>query len=639
MIRFERHTFGPRCFVAGVRVHEWHLGLLALAGAAAAAISHLPAAATLTLGLLGAWLVAKDWHDLLPSKRDTAVWRLGIHRAPARLRRAYRGESLPAAAGWLTGAVGALNVVSALTPDVPGRLVLLTTLTGIHVPVVASGLALPAGLMLLVLAPYLARRRRRAMHAAVVILLAVGGLNLLKGLDVEEAIASWALAGLLIWGRDAFCVRHEAMSAPAMARAMVAPALTAIAAGCAALTVELWAAPSVAVVVGFGVALAVARIAFKPLAAPAHTDEAERRAAQALVEANGSDTLSFFKLRQDIQHLIASDGQAFISYRVDSGVLLCSGDPVGADDAIPALMSEVCSFAEQRGLRLGFVGGGERLRELARDAGLRSLYMGDEAIVDTAAFTLKGRPIRKVRQAVNRLSKAGYTTELRTLGDVTPTELEQLEAVSRRGLRGKPERGFSMAMDGLRGSHLDDSTVLIARDALGTPRGFLHFVPSYGSPRASLSSMRRDGDVPNGMTEFMMVRAIEEFRLRGIAELSLNFAAFARLVHDPRTRLERALGRLVSLADPFFQIESLYSFNAKFFPRWQPRYLLYEGALGLPRMALATLWVEGHLPRPPLPSIGRSRRDRHPKAIPAGAIPVAAASGVTALAMSARPSP
>jgi lysyl-tRNA synthetase class 2 len=40
-----------------------------------------------------------------------------------------------------------------------------------------------------------------------------------------------------------------------------------------------------------------------------------------------------------------------------------------------------------------------------------------------------------------------------------------------------------------------------------------------------------------------------------------------------------AVGKLLALGNRFFQIESLYRFNAKFFPRWEPRYLVYEGAL------------------------------------------------------------
>ncbi|WP_028066010.1 hypothetical protein [Solirubrobacter soli] len=49
-------------------------------------------------------------------------------------------------------------------------------------------------------------------------------------------------------------------------------------------------------------------------------------------------------------------------------------------------------------------------------------------------------------------------------------------------------------------------------------------------------------------------------------------------------------------ANPYFQIESLYTFNAKFFPRWAPRYLLHDGVTSLPRTALAAMWVEGQLP-------------------------------------------
>ena len=159
-----------------------------------------------------------------------------------------------------------------------------------------------------------------------------------------------------------------------------------------------------------------------------------------------------------------------------------------------------------------------------------------------------------------------------------------------------------MSMDSLGGEHGAGSVVVAARDPAGVVRGFLHLVPSYGRPAMSLSSMRRDRETPNGLTEFLVAQAIELLGERGVEELSLNFAAFARWMHDPRSRTERLLGRLVSLANPYFQIESLYRFNAKFFPRWEPRYLVFEPVSVL-RTGLATLWVEGQLEKPRVPRV------------------------------------
>jgi lysyl-tRNA synthetase class 2 len=122
----------------------------------------------------------------------------------------------------------------------------------------------------------------------------------------------------------------------------------------------------------------------------------------------------------------------------------------------------------------------------------------------------------------------------------------------------------------------------------------------------SLSFMRRDPRTPNGLTEFMVVSAVERLRDRGVDEMSLNFVAFARWMHSPERPVERALGKLIAAGNPFFQIESLYRFNAKFFPRWEPRYLVYQGALGLPRASLAAMWAEGQLPKPELPRAASS---------------------------------
>jgi lysyl-tRNA synthetase class 2 len=183
--------------------------------------------------------------------------------------------------------------------------------------------------------------------------------------------------------------------------------------------------------------------------------------------------------------------------------------------------------------------------------------------------------------------------------DLDFATIAELDAVSEAWRQGEPERGFSMALDSLRGAHSNDSVVVIARDSEGDTRGFLHFVPVYNREALSLSFMRRDKDTPNGLTEYLVVKSIELLR-DSACELSLNFAAFARVIHRPQNRVERLAGRLARRLDPFFQIESLYRFNAKFSPRWEPRYLLYEGAAGLPRAGLAAMWAEGQLPKPRL---------------------------------------
>jgi lysyl-tRNA synthetase, class II len=640
LLRIERHPLGPRLYVSGQRVHECHAGI-ALAGAAVLAILAewpLPGPLTLALLLAGLWMLWKDWRDLFPRLRDQAAWSAGVHRPPASLRERGRGHWLAPLAGACTIGMGAVNVGSALTPGLPARMRLLLELVPREVPVAAHALALSAGVALTILGIYLARHRRRAWMLAVAVLVASGALNLLKGLDGEEALACWALAGVLIWGRGAFTVLHDEAGRRGPLLRSAAVLCGVIATSIAALmAVSHWGTPGLnpgrapaelAAVLTFspgpiayrdpfewvpgaivllwaGGALTVGWQLFRPLAAPRGLPPGELRPlARELVESHGTDTLSFFKLRADKHHFFDRTRRAFVGYRIEAGVLLASGDPVGPPEAVPGLLRDLCGFAEARGLAVGVVGASEQFAELAAGAGLAAFYIGDEAIVEPAAFSLEGRAIRKVRQAVTRVRKAGHAVSLRAMGELSEAELRELEGVSDRWRGDEPERGFSMAIDGLRGDHLAESLVVVARDAEGSVRGFLHFAPCYGRPAVSLGLMRRDRDSVNGLTEYLVVSAIEMLRERGIEEMSLNFAAFARLLRDPSNLAERTLARLVTLANPYFQIESLYRFNAKFSPRWQPRYLLYERRpLGFAQTGLAAMFAEGQLPVPSLPGV------------------------------------
>jgi lysyl-tRNA synthetase class 2 len=539
-------------------------------------------------------------------------------------------KRVPVLAAAAAALVGLVNIASVLTPTIRWRGHLLLEIEPVEAIRLFHALAFPAGIALLVVAPYLAKRRRRAWQAAIVLMIALGLFDLLKGLDFEETIITWTAAIVLFLGQGAFRVRHDALTLRSASWRVPLLGL----AGITATAIATWAGqghPSprtIAVetmdllrwqqgpieyhhhlawiplgvhLLELGTLFAIAYVIFRPLAAPRALPSPEaRQVASDLVRAHGEDTLAFFKLRADKHYLFSQDRRAFVGYTIENGVLLLSGDPVGPDDAFPDLLREVRAFAEGRGLKLGALGVSQSLRPLYEELGLRTIYLGDEAIVDVGCFSLEGRPIRKVRQSVTRLSKAGYQAELCQLSSLCPETLRRLEDVVERGRHGAPERGFSMAMDSLQGQHDHDTLVVIARDGESRVRGVLHFLPCYGRPAVSLSFMRRDPETPNGLTEFLVVRAIELLRERGIDELSLNFAAFAKWMHSPDKRHERVLGKLIALGNPFFQIESLYRFNAKFFPRWEPRFLVYEGAFGLPRASIAAMWAEGQLPKPTL---------------------------------------
>jgi lysyl-tRNA synthetase class 2 len=244
---------------------------------------------------------------------------------------------------------------------------------------------------------------------------------------------------------------------------------------------------------------------------------------------------------------------------------------------------------------MAVLGVSERQVERYRRLGLRAIKLGDEAVLHPQRFSLDGRPIRKVRQSVSRLTKAGYRLRVVGVADAGPELRAQIDDVSVAWRGNQPERGFSMAMDEL---YAPDTLLAVAEDEHGEVGGFLHLVPSPAAGDYSLSSMRRRPGSPNGLMEFLIVETLAWAKLRGVPELSLNFCVFRdRLA--PEGQGWHALARRALLGlDGLFQLERLHSFNRKFFPEWRPRYLCVERLADLPLVGLAYLRVESLLVPP-----------------------------------------
>jgi lysyl-tRNA synthetase class 2 len=324
----------------------------------------------------------------------------------------------------------------------------------------------------------------------------------------------------------------------------------------------------------------------------------EREWVRRLVQREDGDTLDPFALRHDKRYIFSTDGRAAIAYRYVNGAGLASGDPVGDPAAFGDALGRFLERCTECGWRPAVLGARADRLALYESAGLRARYLGDEAIIDVDQFTLEGRRMRPVRQAFNRTKNFGLRAEIHREGELDPVLRRALIGISERHRAGAPERGFSMALDGLLTGRDADCLVAVCRDAEGAPLAFQRYVPCKAGTGLSLDAMRRDAVGPNGVNERLIVETVLWARDHGIREVSLNFAAFKGLIEEDADLgpLESAQAWLIKRLNPYFQIQSLLTFNAKFNPRWVPRYLVYRTLTDLASISVAALSAEAFLP-------------------------------------------
>ncbi|MEE1738367.1 phosphatidylglycerol lysyltransferase domain-containing protein [Streptomyces sp. BE147] len=372
--------------------------------------------------------------------------------------------------------------------------------------------------------------------------------------------------------------------------------------------------------------IAVVYVAFRARrAVDALTPEDEARLRGLLDKYGDRDSLGYFALRREKSAVWSPTGKAAVVYRVVGGVSLASGDPIGDPEAWPGAITPWLAEAREHGWIPAVMGASEEAGTVYARHGLDALELGDEAIVETADFTLEGRAMRTVRQAYNRVRRAGYEVTVRRHADIPADEMAELLRRADDWRDGATERGFSMALGRL-GDPADGRCVMLeCRDAPagsdtpgsggpagdggadrkpGELRAVLSFVP-WGPHGLSLDLMRRDRDAENGLMEFMVIELLQRSGEIGITQVSLNFAMFrsvfergSRLGAGPVLRLWRSL---LSFFSRWWQIESLYRANAKYRPIWEPRFMLFEKSADLLRIGVAAGRAEGFLEAPGLP--------------------------------------
>jgi lysyl-tRNA synthetase class 2 len=541
---------------------------------------------------------------------------------------------VPPAIALATVALGVLDLVSALTPERAARLRTLRSVVPLTVSSAASAGTAVAGLLLVMLGHGLRRRKRRAWRAAIALLVLSTALHVVKGLDGEEASVTLVLAIALVALHRQFYAAGDPRTRWRAPVVFVTMTVASVGLGLALLYARdgaLVGSPSFVdrldhvlyglvgvtgslrfrsdragdvvydVLLAFGAAtvLVTAYLALRAPEPAGHLSAVDEERLRALLGGQGDrDSLGYFALRRDKSALFSETGKAAVSYRVLSGVMLASGDPIGDPEAWPGAIRVFLEEARRHAWAPAVMGCSELGGEVwVREADLRALELGDEAVVEVGEFSLEGRAMRNVRQMVSRVERAGYKTQVRRVRDMTPREIADIRRQAAAWRGAEVERGFSMAL-GRFGDPGDGDCVAVTAHRDDRLAAVLHFVP-WGPDGLSLDLMRRDRDADPGLNELLIVAALRAAPDLGVERLSLNFAVFrsalergGRLGAGPILRLWR---ELLLLASRWFQIESLYRFNAKWRPLWEPRFICYRNAREIPRVAIAALEAEAFI--------------------------------------------
>lgn len=496
---------------------------------------------------------------------------------------------------------GIMLVISGGLPGEASRLHLLRDLVPLPVVETSHLASSVAGVLLVILARGLFRRKRSAWLATVCLLAAGGVATLLRGLDWEEAAILCSSIVLLWLFRSAF-YRATSESVLFVSRGWMFAG--AIALACAVWVGlfafsdvpyrnDLWwrfawdgdaprylRASLVVAVVFFAVAAnslintSWARLPAEPI--PQRVYE--------IVSAS-RETDAFLCLTGDKRFLLSRDETAFIAYADGGSTLVARGDPVGPESACSELIWALQEKADRLGKRAAFYSVSPKFLPAFLDMGFAILKIGEVGRVPLTGFTLEGAQKKDFRQARNKAAREGYeflVVEAALMAPLFP----ELRAISDAWLLSKhgSEKQFSVGWFDEAYLSKFDHAILRNRES-GKIVAFANLLKGAEREELSLDLMRYDPGGPG----FCMDALFAELMLWGCGQgfrwFSLGAAPFSGFDTHAAIPVWNRIGSLIfEHGEHFYNFEGLRSFKQKFGPVWTPNYLALPRGLDAPRV-------------------------------------------------------
>jgi lysylphosphatidylglycerol synthetase-like protein (DUF2156 family) len=216
---------------------------------------------------------------------------------------------------------------------------------------------------------------------------------------------------------------------------------------------------------------------------------------------------------------------------------------------------------------------------LFADRGFSVNKFGSSYSVDLQQFTTAGKQMKNIRQTVSRARRQDFTVQ-----EIDPSDNDaQLDSIDRQwlGTKGanKKQLDFMVGQRGGRGAR--HRRLFIGMDSNDHVIAYVSFSPTYGSSPGWLCDLaKRSVSAGPGITELIILSAIEKFKQEGCAWMHLGFTPFTNISDDDHPAaskiVEQAVRLLASRGECIYPARTQEFFKKKWAPhRIEPEYLAF----------------------------------------------------------------
>ena len=157
----------------------------------------------------------------------------------------------------------------------------------------------------------------------------------------------------------------------------------------------------------------------------------------------------------------------------------------------------------------------KRVLPVYHELSRKSLFLGQEGVVDLNSFSLEGGEKKSIRNALNKIKEQGYTTHINT-PPLRDGLIQKLKAVSDEWLKltEREEIIFSQGM--FVEKEIKEQTVISIENSEEKIIAFLNIIPDYVKNEGTYDLLRKTADAPNGIMDYILIELFKYFKANGI---------------------------------------------------------------------------------------------------------------------------